>query len=97
MNEAELFSSGTMEAIRRKVEHFLDDASTLVMAGVIESVVETLTDDDCNPHGLARPLIVNNQVVLTCQDCEYLFTSDYGDIDDKTQDFQCYTCRDETD
>jgi hypothetical protein len=55
------------------------------------------TQDHCPPRGITRPLIVNGRQVITCADCLGLFTSDHGDIDDTTHDFQCYECRDSND
>jgi hypothetical protein len=52
------------------------------------------TQDDCNPHGIPRPLIVNGETVLTCCDCLGLFTISHGDINDSTHLFECYDCRD---
>jgi hypothetical protein len=53
-----------------------------------------MTQDDCNPHGIPRPLIVNGETVLTCCECLDMFTSSCGDISDADHLFRCYECRD---
>jgi hypothetical protein len=88
MNEQELFSSGVMEQLRRAVTKVLDEATAELIAGVIGSVLDTLTvdvmpnlnPDDCSPHGIERPLIVNGEIVDSCHHCEQLWTGDELDV-----------------
>ena len=53
--------------------------------------------DDCPPHGIARPslqndLVVNGETVVTCYDCDELFTTSNADLDDADYQWRCYGC-----
>jgi hypothetical protein len=53
--------------------------------------------DDCPPHGIARPslqndLVVNGETVVTCYDCDELFTTSNADLDDADYRWRCYGC-----
>ena len=53
--------------------------------------------DDCPPHGIARPslqndLVVNGETVVTCYDCDELFTTSNADLDDGDYLWRCYGC-----
>jgi len=48
--------------------------------------------DECPPHGIARPLTVNGQIVVTCYDCDDLFTTNNADLDDSDYRWRCYGC-----
>ena len=53
--------------------------------------------DDCPPHGIARPslqndLVVNGETVVTCYDCDELFTTSNADLDDADYLWRCYGC-----
>ena len=58
--------------------------------------------DDCPPHGIPRPqfmneLIVNGEAVVTCYDCDELFTTSNADLDDADYLWRCYDCLSLTD
>ena len=56
-----------------------------------------MNPDDCPPHAIKRPqfmndLIVNGQAVVTCYDCDELFTTSNADLDDGDYLWRCYGC-----
>ncbi|CAB4182452.1 hypothetical protein UFOVP1083_1 [uncultured Caudovirales phage] len=92
MKEQELFDSGVIEQVRRAVADVLDKVTSDLSAGVLNSVLDTLTADDCPPHGISRPLVVNGETVVTCYDCDLLYTTSNTDLDDYDHEWRCYGC-----